>query len=468
MVDSLRNIPTEELPELSADDLVDEDEITELSADDLVEEPEEIASSDLLQEEGEPTVKRIEIESRVSKDHPGRNEDAALGDHFRLRDELANPPKLNTGDTAGDLAVMRSATERELKMAAKLKSKDVFGVLDGVSGISEGTGAVASRLASAAIAERLSELPDYATVDETKTAMREALGAADAEIKRYKESGAARGRKEEMSQTGTTASLAKLIENADGTTEAVIGSVGDSRVYKFDGATKKLIPLTMDENMVGLMVRQKSLTRGEYDAVMSAEDPDSLPAALTEKITALMKRAAPTKPGAERTVAQDVKLAMRGMYNSLSGDTALTVGENGNVFSVKLKKGDKLLLSTDGLHDQRTDAQIEAHLAAGGSIESLTAAAYESDRKPDDITAKLIEIGGGVARPEIAKAERNTQARVRDDTMLAATSHHLDEIYRNPLDAPPVPARKERRPPSVSGVFNKLLGRFAGDDEKTG
>jgi len=351
-------------------------------------------------EGGEKPSVEAKVDTRASKGHPGRNEDAALGDIIRLQEEAVSPPEMKTFDTPADTEIVRQARERELKVADKLKDKQVFGVLDGISGgkEGEGTGVVASRLASARLSERMAEMPPGMTVDQTKEYLLKAMQEADADVKAYRENADAitndPKRKKELKQMGTTADVVALVDNPDGSKEAVIGHVGDSRVYLFDEKTKKLQALTVDENIVGYLQRTGAISREDYDLVMNTSDIKQLPERL-------------------QNLGQNFGMDTRGAKNTLFNALGTGGVKQENVFSVRVEPGQKLLLTSDGVHDNLTDAEIEQLLASGKSMEQITEAAYGTGRKPDDISGTLIEIKG--ERPE-ARAERQAQ-EAKDEQM---------------------------------------------------
>ncbi|MEY4722755.1 MAG: Protein phosphatase, partial [Candidatus Parcubacteria bacterium] len=243
----------EEILDADAIGLVEEAE--ELNDADLEELPDELNPEDLELVEDEP---QAVIESRASVKHPGRNEDAALGDLGRLLRERRTPPEIKTSMSQMDAARVTEAMEAEAKVADVLKSKRIFGVLDGISGavkspdgktskMNEGTGAVASRIASASLSERLAGMPDGATSAQAERLFAEALEDANQDIVQYRDkayapvmSTEARDlRKQELSQMGTTATLAMETKGPDGRRMMTIASVGDSRVYKYNRNTKK-------------------------------------------------------------------------------------------------------------------------------------------------------------------------------------------------------------------------------------
>jgi len=351
-------------------------------------------------ENKESTLPEAKIDSRASKDHPGRNEDAALGDVIRLREEAVKPPEMHTKDSAADSEAVRQARERELKVADQLKDKKVFGVLDGISGGREGggTGVVASRLASARLSERMAEMPPGLTVEQTKEHMLKAMQEADADVKAYRDAASASGddaRKKELKQMGTTADMVALVDNPDGSQEAVIGHVGDSRVYLFDEKTKTLRKLTIDENVVGYLHRMGQISREQYDLVMDTDDISQLPPDLQ-------------KLGANFGM-RDTRSAKNTLFNAI-GTGGVT---KDNVFSVRVEPGQKLMITSDGVHDNLNDAELQELLASGKTMEQIAEAAYDTGRKPDDISGAMIEIKG-----EAPEARAARQAEEQKDMQM--------------------------------------------------
>lgn len=341
-------------------------------------------------ESKEPERSRAEasIDTLVSPKHPDRNEDAALGDAGRLQQEMKEPPKLATQDVAMDDAAVRDALARETKAAGALKDKEVFGVLDGISGGEKGTGLglVASRLVSARVSERMAAMPDGLDVDATKKYVLETMRAANADIKAYKEKAAASGgdeRKAELKQMGTTLEMMKLVRKPDSKMEMVIGHAGDGRVYKRDAKTGKLEAVTVDENLVGLATRMGGISKEDYKRIMDAPDIDALVKERPDlaKITVYGQ-------------SFDVRKARSTMFNAISGEAQLTEGPNGNVTSVEANPGDQFLLTTDGIHDELSLEEMQAILDKGGSMKDIVKAARDKGLKDDDATGSLVEVPG--------------------------------------------------------------------------
>jgi len=324
------------------------------------------------------------MESRASTGHPDRNEDAALGDAGRLAAEREKQPVIHSADTAKDLEAVRKAGEKEMAAADDLKAKNVFGVLDGVSGRgSNGSGLVASRLASGKIAEIMSHMPADAGGERARRSIEAALGAAHQAVMEHKAG------RPDLKEMATTADIIKLVDNGDGTFDVAYGHVGDSRIYVLDGETGRISCQTIDDGYAGHVLRDGKITREQYDQVMSAPGIDALPDNLK------------------------IFYKYRNMVSDVIGKNDEEPRFSTGVF--KAKKGDRILISTDGIHDNLTQEQLADIMRSGGGVGDVVAAAAkvaasgEGRAKPDDITAALIEVGAGSPERPAASPERREE-----------------------------------------------------------
>lgn len=370
------------------------------------------------------------MESRASSRHPGHNEDAALGDAARIRRELAKPPEINTSNKDADLEAVRRAGKTEMEHAGALKERGVFGVADGVSGSkSGGAGLVASRLASAKVAEIMSSMPRDAGAEQALPSIESAIKQAHQAILEYR-----RGRRD-LKEAATTMDVIKTVENADGTFDVAYGHVGDSRIYVFDPETGALDVKTMDDSMATLFLKggeisgegktarvAPRLTREQYDRIVQADSADSLP--------------------------DDLKMffKMRNVITSAVGFPAPDIKVQTGVF--KVKRGERVLITTDGIHDNLTDAQIAEIMRGGAGVKELVEAASaiaESGRgraKKDDITGVEVPLGESAGsgerpaagRPQAMSPEQRslTEEAIRDASAEVAA---LEDLKRFGLEA---------------------------------
>lgn len=329
-------------------------------------------------------------ETRASSKHPDYNEDASIGDVARLKAERENPPPLKTSQPEKDLAALAEASAVEEQHAQALKEKGVHGVLDGVSGESNGGGLLASRIASGKMAEIMSYMPADADAERARRSIEAAIQAAHQAVSEYKQG------RPELKQMATTAELVKTIDNGDGTFDVAYGHVGDSRIYVLDGETKKLRVETLDDGVAKEAMDTGQITREQYDQIMNAPDKKSLPPDLQFLYQ-------------YRNVVSNVI--------GMPGKEKIPVATG----ILKLKKGDRMLMSSDGIHDNLTADQIEEIMLQGGGIKELADAAGkiadsgQGRAKPDDITGSVIEFGGAEKSKDAPtmSPEEAKQAQIR-------------------------------------------------------
>lgn len=311
----------------------------------------------------------VSTESMAASTHPDRNEDAAFADATQLERDMNAPPALKTADTEGDQRMIAESARKQLELLPKLKEKNVFGVLDGVSGRgSNGSGAVASRLASGKMAEIMSHMPDDADAERAVRSIEAAIKAAHQAVMEYKSG------RPDLKEMATTADLLKTVDNGDGTFDIAYGHAGDSRIYVMDGETGEIRCETVDDGMAGAAMREGQIDRAQYDQIMNAPDKASLP--------------------------EDLQFyyQYRNVVDNVIGIDKPEVRVSTGI--IKAKKGDRILISSDGIHDNLTADQIAEVLRNGGGVKELAQAAYgiassgEGRAKPDDITGTLIELGG--------------------------------------------------------------------------
>lgn len=241
----------------------------------------------------------------------------------------------------------------------------LLGVADGVGGAAAGE--VASRLAVDIVSARARGLPSDATVDEAAGVLAIAVEAAHDAIRMESAADVAR---EGMSTTGTFA----LVHGG----VLIVAHVGDSRCYLFRAGG--LHQVTEDDTLQARLVE------------MGALEPEEV-------------------------------FKSNAIAQSLGGRTELQV----SVRSVVLARGDRVLLSSDGLHDLVGEPSIRrvmrAHESARDAGQELVRVANEAGG-PDNATALVANVGrddlpAPSGRPPEFKhhdpeARRLAAARLRD------------------------------------------------------
>ncbi len=247
----------------------------------------------------------------------------------------------------------------------------LFGVFDGVGGHVDG--AAAAELAASTVASQVREnLPFCRNLRQASAMLQAALHAADAAIEHHNASRGV-GFGASGATTATVALLWTGTSSLPGDRHAVIAHVGDTRAQLlsadgFDTITLDHAALN-DPDPVVAKARQARL-----------DDATSL-----SELTDPLDRAAFTH--------------RHMLSNALTGTGELDVRS----YVAPLRPGDRLLLDSDGLHDNLTSIELSSLLGAATpqlAADLLAAAAEERSRepheqsaraKPDDISVLVVE-----------------------------------------------------------------------------
>jgi len=210
------------------------------------------------------------------------------------------------------------------------KSMVISGVFDGMGGHRDG--AKASKIVNNAIFEFLADLNSDTKPNDIIAAIK--LAFEDAVDKIQKKLGA------KGSDGGTTATFAVVKRKSKRTYEAFVANAGDSRAYVLTGG--KLMPLTVDNHVP---------TKGE--GLFTLED-----------IQQLAKKSGQLILSRVNTIAELIKYGLFEKFRRRNiVDNVITASKRYTaqpvITRVMLKSDDRLLFSTDGIHDNLTDGEIE-------------------------------------------------------------------------------------------------------------
>ncbi len=268
-------------------------------------------------------------------------------------------------------------------------------VFDGVGGY-EG-GEVASRVAAHAVLTtwrgRAAAARDLAGL---RSLMRDSVLEADRQVRE------AVDRQPELTGMATTAIIAKLWETADHRRMLVHGHVGDSRLYILR-ARGSLERVTVDDGILSTHVAVGLISEEEALTIDQAEDWQDLD---------------------ER---QKRYFYQRGLITQAiggRGDPEVHVGQQ------ELYPGDRVLVCSDGIHDNLTEAEMTQILRKSGRNDSealVRAARKRAQRgleatmrsKPDDMSAIVIDVTAAPAAPRPSRKTRPTRKAVTTKTQPA-------------------------------------------------
>jgi len=318
--------------------------------------------------------------------------DVELEEELPNLDDLSalSPEEAESKLEMKELSKFESAGASEASEKHSDRNEDAFfmdtengtaGVFDGLGGY--GGGDIASKIARENVEIEMSELPEDIKLEDLKQKMSEILKKASNKI--VEESKTAK-----LEKIGTTASLVKFWNGPNGEKKAVIANVGDSRVYRLRNG--KLELTTEDDSIMKRLMD---------NGVIKDDNPKQMIKGQDVINTGLLSKEDSEKLDPNMNIAIESIRRMMGQ--------ALGVNENNNtnlkpnIITIDVKKGDVLLLSTDGIHDNLTDEQIEKLLNKGGNEQKLVdsivrqadlviADTNNPRAKEDDKTAVIIRV----------------------------------------------------------------------------
>ena len=246
-----------------------------------------------------------------------------------------------------------------------LESQKAAGVFDGMGGHQGGE--AAANLARDYCFEALKTLPQDLSIKEAKESLEKILKEADQMVSEA-------GQEDPSDEKrGTTASLVKICEDKELGRVAVIGNVGDSRVYI---------------HHPGEMLEQ-----------VTVDDSEILEVAENEKKTRLMQLKLSQVTDLSRLTSTEERLfKSREKITQCLGHSA-----EPKIYLKNLNPGEKIIITSDGIHDNLTHQEMSKilNLIADSqqAVKTLIEAALKRSReehpraKPDDTTAVIMDFG---------------------------------------------------------------------------
>jgi serine/threonine protein phosphatase PrpC len=276
---------------------------------------------------------------------------------------------------------------------------DLVAVFDGVGGY-EG-GEVASRVAAHAVLSLWRrQAPTAQDLPALYEVMREALLDADRQVR------AAVERQPELTGMATTAIVARIWETPDHRRLLIHGHVGDSRLYLLR-ARGSLERITIDDGILSTHVALGMMAEDEALKIDQAQNWNEL------------------------DDRQKRYFYQRGLITQAIGGR----GEpDVHVGDVELRPGDRVLVCSDGIHDNLTEAEIVQLLRKSGrnAGETLVRAARKRSQrgveatmrsKPDDMSAVIVDmtpVPAAPAKPRGGKTAATRKARATAKTAPAS------------------------------------------------
>jgi serine/threonine protein phosphatase PrpC len=292
----------------------------------------------------------------------------------------------------------------------------VAGVLDGMGGHSEEvvfegkertSGSVAANESAFKISEVLDQFPLSCSENEAWDGMQKAFFEAQKHLKMIAK------HHPEMKKMGTTASVLKLAESGK---KIILGQIGDSRVYCFrDGKLKQISP----EDSYVAMAKKYNLIKSDQDVETAvnidnvfekAEQNKNNLAALKE-LSGLIAVLGDLRTKIREKASQDIKeIPIKYFRNYVTNSLTPESPPRPNIITFDAKEGDIYLISSDGVHDNLLDLEIENVLKKhkdnpqniAKEISFFARGRSDNLRHPrakdDDITVAVLKIEKGATK----------------------------------------------------------------------
>ncbi len=309
------------------------------------------------------------------------------------REAVDREPNLTNLKYTGKTEASINHPERNEDAIAHIAQDGIAMVLDGVGGLSSGDRA--SRAARSVIVARLKSIPLNADPDIAKRVISDALVEASAKVLN------------EVPGAGSTAVVAKFVE-IRGERRVIIGSVGDSRAYILREGI--LSQITEDDNsVIGISPEEKRVIDQKLSMIGTQQNLDALN---------------------ERELG----------YWNTRNEISQMLGDKDpipkpHIYQVALRGGDKIILTSDGVHDNLNYGDIEVIVndpyCMAENLVSYAKHRSIDDRnirhKPDDISAIVVEVE---ASP-VSAVFRSRNSEQKEFERLTALKEASDREYAN-------------------------------------
>ena len=284
---------------------------------------------------------------------------------YKPKEVIKQSSELLKLDSWGETIAAENRPERNEDAILIEENKGLFGIFDGMGG--RAAGDRASRETRDYIAENLRKLPDNLTPPLIQKELEKAFYRANTRLLSLAK------KDPSLKEMGTTASVVKIWEGAQGDKKAIIVNIGDSRIYIF-GANKQLEQITLDDNIVS------QISENEREARITQQRLNNV---------------------TDLNILSPQERMMFNRRNEIL--QALGVNEiKPRIYTIEVYAGDKIAITSDGVHDNLTDKEIAQILRIAPdnktTVENLIKASRDRSReehpraKADDMSAIIFEI----------------------------------------------------------------------------
>ncbi len=235
-------------------------------------------------------------------------------------------------------------------------------------------------------------------------------------------------------ETGTTAVVAVVVPHKDGTTRVLVASAGDSRAY-LRSRNGKLEPLTIDNLGADSIPRGHVLTLEEVRKRLRKSPQALLSSALNERDLHRLDTGA--------SLFRNRNLTDNYLSGYSESDPIITV--------TTVQNGSQIILTSDGIHDNLTDREIQK-IARTGTLtperlarELVRTASIRGDQthmrsKRDDMTAVVVSVQNPFARERQSRTFFDALRGISGMFVLFMLGGIVDSAWSAPMNAHPYAA----------------------------
>jgi protein phosphatase len=304
-------------------------------------------------------------------------------------------------------------------------------VLDGMGG--EKAGGVASKEAAKVFEENLLEINEDASLDENIDGMEKAILAANEHLVTMSDADP-----EKYSDMGTTLSAIKLYEGPEGR-KAIIGNVGDSRIYRIRSG--KMESITEDDSVVEFLVRS-GVFKNDQDLDQELPERYRSHPSMVETFGKDIKTLGDIRRGVTK------KVGIRELI--LNDPDELKQGKQQNIFAIDTRPGDRFIISSDGIHDVLTDSEIETIGSKPKSVADIARELADESQRTYSKTYK----------ENLAKLQAASTDEEREQVKIDKRAKDDDRTVQV-IDVPK-PELKELLPDLIDELKNQIPEKKAG------
>lgn len=353
------------------------------------------------------------------------------------------PPEQPTLRFESASHTIASSKHPERNEDTMIHTDNVYAIFDGVGGSADGD--KASQLAAQTVGDKLKDLSRITKLTDAEQQVRQSLvDAGDTIIEQRAIENAKKTEDEKKNDMASTGAVIALWTSPEGKQKAIIGTVGDSRVYRMRNGVIEQI--TIDDNEL----KQKY----GHDFTKFRE--------IQQKLNNISSK---EELG---TLTEEEKYFYdnRNLITQALGEEPLSP----SVQTIDVIAGDQLFVMSDGITDNLTDNELAEIIAEAKTPDEIVKLATERAyarsqdashirKKPDDIS--IIAVRAEAVTPEPSLHQEKPLFQVGETVRVKRSDYSIDEGWT--VDSISTDGTVTVTKPSPDNPHDKLQKTFASD-----